>query len=129
MKMWKKVWYPRLRKTKVLLFLSVGFLVLVRSAFAETDLQEQKLAIVQEEAKKGNYKLITPESLRNRFLKNPSSLFLVDTRQDWEYQQEHIQGAVNLPIRPNWWAQYSPGVRAKMKKLLGPDKERQAVFY
>ena len=127
--MWKQIWYPRLRKTKVLLFLSVGFLVLARSAFAETDLQEQKLAIVQEEAKRGNYKLITPESLRDRFLKNPSSLFLVDPRQDWEYQQEHIQGAVNLPIRPTWWTQYSPWVRASIKKVLGPDKNQCFVFY
>jgi predicted sulfurtransferase len=113
----------------VLLFLSVGFLVLARSAFAETDLQKQKLAIVQEEAKRGNYKLITPESLRDRFLKNASSLFLVDTRQDWEYQQEHIQGAVNLPIKPTWWAQYSPWVRSAMKKVLGTDREQVFVFY
>ncbi|MGD8370217.1 MAG: rhodanese-like domain-containing protein [Syntrophobacterales bacterium] len=127
--MWKQGWYPRLRKTKVLLFVSVWFLVLARSAFAETDLQKQKLAIVQEEAKRGNYKLITPESLRDRFLKNPSSLSLVDTRQDWEYQQEHIQGAVNLPIRPTWWTQYSPWVRASIKKVLGPDKSQGVVFY
>jgi rhodanese-related sulfurtransferase len=67
--------------------------------------------------------------MRDRFLKNPSSLFLVDTRQDWEYQQEHIQGAVNLPVKPIWWTQYSPSARAEMKKLLGPDKKREVVFY
>jgi rhodanese-related sulfurtransferase len=54
---------------------------------------------------------------------------LVDTRQDWEYQQEHIQGAVNLPVKPIWWTQYSPSARAEMKKLLGPDKKREVVFY
>jgi len=113
----------------MLLFLSVGFLVLARAAFAETDLQIQELAAVQEEAKRGNYKLIPSESMRDRFLKNPSSLFLVDTRQDWEYQQEHIQGAVNLPIRPTWWTQYSPWVRAEMKKVLGPNKKQGVVFY
>jgi len=127
--MWKRVWCPRLQKQKMLLFLSVGFLVLSRAAFAETDLQIQELAAVQEEAKRGNYKLIPSESMRDRFLKNPSSLFLVDTRQDWEYQQEHIQGAVNLPIRPTWWTQYSPWVRAEMKKVLGPNKKQGVVFY
>ena len=113
----------------MLLFLSVSFLVLSRPAFAETDLQMQKLAIVQQEAKRGNYKLITPESMRERFLENSTSLFLVDTRQDWEYQQEHIQGAVNLPVKPTWWTQYSPPIRAATKKLLGPDKKREIVFY
>jgi rhodanese-related sulfurtransferase len=87
------------------------------------------LAQVREEAKKGNYRLIAPETIKAQFLKNPSSLFLVDTRQKWEYQREHIQGAVNLPVTRTWWTQYSPWARAKMKKLLGADKERQVVFY
>jgi rhodanese-related sulfurtransferase len=84
---------------------------------------------VQEEAKRGNYRLIAPETVKGQFLKNRTSLFLVDTRQEWEYQREHIQGAVNLPVTPSWWTQYSPWTRAEMKKLLGPDKKRQVVFY
>jgi rhodanese-related sulfurtransferase len=84
---------------------------------------------VQEEARKGNYRLIAPETIKAQFLKNPASLFVVDTRQEWEYQREYIQDAVNLPVTPTWWTQYSPRARGEMKKLLGPDKKRGVVFY
>jgi 3-mercaptopyruvate sulfurtransferase SseA len=112
------------------LFLILSVIVIANQGFAATQPQEaQALAQVQEEARRGNYKLITPESMRDRFLKNSSSLFLVDARQEWEYQREHIKGAVNLPVTPNWWTQYSPWARAGMKKFLGPDKKREVVFY
>jgi len=127
--MWRRVCCLQLRETAMMVFLSITLLALSKPAFAAAELQTQQLAQVQEEARRGNYKLITPGSIRDRFLKNSSSLFLVDTRQDWEYQQEHIQGAVNLPVKPTWWTQYSSSARAGMKKLLGPDKKREVVFY
>jgi 3-mercaptopyruvate sulfurtransferase SseA len=112
------------------LFLIMSLIAIAGQGFAVTQPQEaQVLAQVQEEARRGNYKLITPESMRDRFLKNPSSLFLVDARQEWEYQREHIKGSVNLPVAPTWWTQYSPSARAEMKKLIGPDKKREVVFY
>jgi hypothetical protein len=117
-----------LTKAKVA-FLVLGYLVLSGTAHASTEPQAKALAQVHEEARRGNYKLITLESMRDPFLKNPSSLFLVDVRQDWEYQQEHIQGAVNLPVTPTWWTQYSPSARTGMKELLGPDKKREVIFY
>jgi len=110
-------------------FVLLGFLVLSGTAHAATEPQAQALAQVQAEAKRGSYQLITPETIKAQFLKNPASLFLVDTRQEWEYQREHIKGAVNLPVTPTWWTQYSPWARSEMKKLLGPDKKRQAGFY
>ena len=110
-------------------FILLGCLVLSGTGHASTDPQAQALAQVQEEARKGKYRLIAPEIIRTQFLKNPASLFLVDTRQAWEHQREHIQDAVNLPVTPTWWTQYSPWARSEMKKLLGPDKTRQVVFY
>jgi hypothetical protein len=104
-------------------------LVLSGPAHATTDPRAQALAQVQDEARKGNYQLIAPETIRTQFLKNPASLFLVDTRQEWEYQREHIKGAANLPVTPGWWPQYSPWARSEMKKLLGPDKKLHVVFY
>ena len=112
-----------------LAFVLLGCLVLSGTAHATTEQQAQALAQVQEEARKGNYRLITPETIKAQFLENAASLFLVDTRQEWEYQREHIKGAVNLPVTPTWWTQYSPWARSEMKKLLGPDKKRQAGFY
>ena len=110
-------------------FLFLGYLVLSGTAHATTEPQAQALAQVQEEAKRGNYQLISPETVRDRFVKEPGSLFLVDTRQGWEYQREYIQDAINLPVNPAWWTQYSPWARSEMKKILGPDKKRQVVFY
>jgi len=115
-------------RVKVVLVL-LGCLVLSGTAHATTEPQAQALAQVQAEAKKGNYQLISPATVRDQFVKEPGSLFLVDTRQQWEYQQEHIQGSANLPVTPSWWTQYSPWARAEMKKFLGPDKKRQVVFY
>ena len=108
-------------------FLILGCLVL--SGTAHTSTEPQALAQVQAEAKRGNYRLIAPETIKAQFFKNPARVFLVDTRQEWEYQREHIKGAVNLPVTPTWWTQYSPSARAEMKKLLGPDKKREVVFY
>jgi hypothetical protein len=110
-------------------FVLLGCLVLSGTAHATTEPQAQALAQVQAEAKRGNYQLISPETIKDRFVKEPGSLFLVDTRQEWEYQQEHIQESANLPVTPSWWTQYSPWVRGEMKKLLGSDKKRQVVFY
>jgi hypothetical protein len=113
----------------VLAFLLISFFAFSGRGHGTTNTQAQALAQVQEEAKKGNYRLIAPETIKAQFLKNPAPLFLVDTRQEWEYQREYIQDAVNLPVTPSWWTQYSPWARSEMKKLLGPDKKRQVVFY
>ena len=114
---------------KLLFLLLSLFTLAAQEGQAAPATQEHTLAQVREEARRGNYQLISPEVIKDRFRKDPESLPLVDTRQDWEYQQEHIQGAVNLPVKPTWWTQYSPSARAEMKKLLGPDKKRQVVFY
>jgi len=111
------------------------FLLLSLFAFAAqqsqaaTATQEQTLAQVREEARRGKYQLISPEVLIDRFLKDPDSLLLVDTRQEWEYQREHIKGAVNLPIKTTWWTQYSLWARAAMRKILRTAKTRDVVFY
>jgi hypothetical protein len=112
-----------------LAFLALSFLLLSTTSFAATKSDARALAQVQAEAKRGNYQLIAPETIKAQFLKKPASLFLVDTRQEWEYQREYIKDAVNLPVTPTWWTQYSPWVRGEMKKLVGPDKKRQIVFY
>ena len=123
------VWSLHLRTRSVLAFLLASFFVFSGQAHGATDPQAQALAQVQEEARKGNYRLIAPETIKAQFLKNAASLFLVDTRQEWEYQREHIKGAVNLPVTPSWWTQYSPWARSEMKELLGTDKKRHVGFY
>lgn len=82
---------------------------------------------VQTEAKLGGYHIINTEELWKRYSKNPDSLLLVDTRQEWEYRTGHIKGAVKFPTEPTWWFRWRK--RGALKEFLGPDKERFVVFY
>ena len=118
-----------LKTISVLAFVVISLFVFSGRGQAATDRQAQALAQVRDEARQGNYRLIAPETIKAQFLKNPTSLLLVDTRQEWEYHREYIKDAVNLPVTPTWWTQYSPWVRSEIQKILGPDKERYIVFY
>ena len=79
------------------------------------------------EARTGGYRLINTEELAERYRQAPPKLFLVDTRQDWEYRSGHIQGAVNFPMEPTWWSRWRS--QGRLASLLGPDKDRLVVFY
>jgi hypothetical protein len=79
------------------------------------------------EAKTGGYKIITTEELAKRYQKNPEILFLVDTRQEWEYRTGHLEGAVNFSIEPTWWSRWRSA--SALETFLGPDKERTIIFY
>ncbi len=82
---------------------------------------------VMAEADSGGYKIITTEKLRDRYQTAPSSLLLVDTRQEWEYRSGHIKGAVNFPMEPTWWARRQKA--DELEAFLGEDKQRDIVFY
>ena len=79
------------------------------------------------EAKSGGYRIITTEELGAKYSKNPAELLLVDTRQEWEYRTGHISGAVNFPMEPTWWSRWRKA--DALKDLMGPDKDRQVIFY
>jgi hypothetical protein len=79
------------------------------------------------EAKTGGYRIITTEDLATRYRKDPQSLLLVDTRQEWEYRTGHLKGAVNFSMEPTWWSRWRSA--SALEAFLGPDKERTIVFY
>lgn len=79
------------------------------------------------EAKDGGYRLITTEELAERYRTDVKSVLLVDTRQDWEYQAGHIDGAVNFPMEPTWWSRWRKA--SALETFLGPERERAIVFY
>jgi hypothetical protein len=116
----------RIIQISFLFFLFIGY-----AAQAQSESQNSAHAWdkVVAEAQKGGYQLITPDELRQEYLKDPASFLLVDTRQEWSYQMQHIRGALHIDFAPTWWNQYSPMTRSEMKKLLGPDKSKKAVFY
>jgi hypothetical protein len=82
---------------------------------------------VQAEAAQGGYQLITTDKLWQQHKSDPSSIFMVDTRQAWEYRSGHIQGAVNFPMEPTWLSRWSS--KRDLETLLGPDKNRLIAFY
>jgi 3-mercaptopyruvate sulfurtransferase SseA len=107
-------------------FLFLSFVAQVQAESQNTDSVRNQIAT---EAKKGGYQLITPEELKNDYLKDLAAFLLVDVRQEWSYQMQHIKGSLHIDFSPTWWNQYSPMMRSEMKKLLGPDKDKKVVFY
>jgi 3-mercaptopyruvate sulfurtransferase SseA len=79
------------------------------------------------EAKAGGYNIITTQDLAARYQKDAGSLFLVDTRQEWEYRTGHLKGAVNFPMEPTAWSRWRKA--AALETFLGPDKNRTLIFY
>lgn len=89
--------------------------------------QKSTLDGVVTEAQNGGYRLINTEELWQRYNADPESLFLVDTRQEWEYRTGHIKGASNFPMEPTWWSRWR--AKGSLRKFLGPNKDRFIVFY
>ncbi|UCB50029.1 MAG: rhodanese-like domain-containing protein [Deltaproteobacteria bacterium] len=79
------------------------------------------------EARHGGYQLISTEELWKRYNEDPGNLFLVDTRQEWEYRTGHIKGAANFPIEPTWLSRWTK--KGELETFLGRDKDRLIVFY
>jgi hypothetical protein len=105
------------------------FLSCISLAQAEIQNADRVRGQIVNEAMKGGYQLITPEELKREYLTDSAAFLLVDTRQEWSYQMQHIQGALHIDFAPTWWNQYSPMTRSEMKKLLGPDKNKKVIFY
>jgi 3-mercaptopyruvate sulfurtransferase SseA len=110
--------------TLVAIIITAGALWLTKRALVPS---QSTWEDVLSEAKAGGYKIMTAEELADRHKNDPAQLLVVDTRQEWEYRTGHIQGALNFPLEPTWWARWrKPG---DLEAFLGPDKERLIVFY
>ncbi|MEE4264551.1 MAG: rhodanese-like domain-containing protein [Desulfobacteraceae bacterium] len=79
------------------------------------------------EAEAGGYRIITTEALAESYEKASSDLLLIDTRQEWEYRTGHIEGALNFPMKPTWWARWQKS--DDLEDFLGSNKDRTLVFY
>ncbi len=84
-------------------------------------------ADVEEEARRGGYRLIRTDELKEKYEKGSEALLLVDTRQAWEYRTGHIKGAINFPMEPTWWSRWRE--KGALAGILGGDKDRVVVFY
>ena len=79
------------------------------------------------EAKVGKYQLISTEELAEKYRTDPDGVLMVDTRQEWEFRTGHIENAVNFSMEPTWWERWSKA--DELEEFLGPDRDRQLVFY
>ena len=79
------------------------------------------------EASRGGYQLISVKELEERYVKDPKTVLLVDTRQEWEYRTGHIKGALNFPIEPTWLSRWRK--KSALEALIGSDKNRFILFY
>ena len=118
-----------MKKIMQISFLFFFLLSYVAQAQAESQNADRVRSQIVNEARKGGYQLISPEELKRVYLTDAAAILLVDTRQEWSYQMQHIQGASHIDFDPIWWNQYSPLMRSEMKKLLGPDKNKKVIFY
>jgi hypothetical protein len=116
----------RIMQVSFMFFLFLSFVAQVQAESQNADRVRNQII---NEARKGGYQLITPEELKNEYLKDPASFSLVDVRQEWSYQMQHIKGSLHIDFAPIWWNQYSPMMRSDIKKLLGSEKNKKIVFY
>ena len=116
---WKRLWLPLLA-----IMVTVGVLWFTNRAVAP---REPTWDDVVAEASNGGYRLINTDELRQRYEKDPQSILLVDTRQEWEFAMGHITGAVNFPVEPTAWSRWWK--KGELATTLGPDKNRLLVFY
>ncbi len=108
----------------LVLALTVGALWLTNGSVTP---KKATWADVVVEAERGGYQLISTDDLWKTYRRNRDKLLLVDTRQEWEYQAGHIQGAVNFPMEPTWLVRWLK--KGDLRKFLGKDKDRSIVFY
>ena len=99
----------------------------VWSANSLAPVAQSSMEDVRQEAERGGYRLIDLESLRELHYDNRDDILLVDTRQEWEHRAGFIDGSVNFPMEPTWWARWQR--RGELKALLGPVKDRSLIFY
>ena len=79
-------------------------------------------------AKLHGYGLITWPEFHN-LMESQVDMIILDVRTDYEYQERHIPGAVNLEFnRGDLW-KLEPEKAELMKQILGPNKNRLVVVY
>ena len=88
---------------------------------------EAELAAVQQEARRGGYRLMALDQLWEKYRDGETDLLIIDTREDWEYRTGSIEGAVHFFMESSWISRLIQ--RGALAQALGPNKERVLVFY
>jgi 3-mercaptopyruvate sulfurtransferase SseA len=82
----------------------------------------------REDAKKDGYELITAPELKTLY-ESGKDVTIVDVRPEYEYRNGHIANARSLEFDLGDKLELKPDKQKVFIDLLGPDKQRQVVFY
>ncbi len=94
------------------------------------ELETEKLAIAfASDVAKGGYTIVGTEELKS-WIDAKKPLLIVDTMPfEASFKKNHIPGAVNFELPIPEMTSMDAAQQAAFEKLLGPDKNRQLVFY
>lgn len=82
----------------------------------------------RDEAGEDGYHLITAPELKILY-ESGKDVTIVDVRPEYEYRNGHIANARNLEFDLGDKLELKPEKQKALIDLLGPDKQRQVVFY
>ena len=83
---------------------------------------------VAAEAEREGYSLITLDDLKGLY-ESEQPFLIVDTRTEYEFNDGHLPGAVNLEFDLGDKLRLEPEKKAAFLKLLGTDKNRKIIIY
>jgi len=94
------------------------------------ELETEKLAIAfASDVAKGGYAIVGTEELKS-WVDAKKPMLIIDTMPAAaSYAKNHIPGAVNFELPIPEMTSMDAAQQAAFEKLLGPDKNRQLVFY
>ncbi len=94
------------------------------------ELDTEKLAVTfADQVSKGGYKIVMTEELKGQIDKKEPMLIVDTMPYEDSYKKNHVAGAVQMEFPLEELAQLDDATKAKLEKLLGPDKTRKVVFY
>jgi phage shock protein E len=80
------------------------------------------------EALANGYGLLDADEM-DELLAAKEKMLLLDVRPDYEFQADHLPGALNLEFHLGDRSRLRPGKKAALRSLLGPDLDRKVVIY
>jgi rhodanese-related sulfurtransferase len=121
--------------TKGMVFKALVLLALVAAApnahaFGVKELENEKIAVTLcREVERGGYKIITTEELKKQ-IDEKKNMLIVDTMPyEDSYKKNHIPEARQIEFPIPEMKTLDANKKAELLKLIGPDKNRQIVFY
>lgn len=100
------------------------------AAWGSKELDTEKIALnFHREVERGGYKVVSTTELKV-WLDQKKDLLIVDTMPyEDSYKKQHIPGAVQIEFPIPEMTLLDEKKKAALEKLLGPNKDRQVVFY